>query len=257
MRIAYHPSSNLPRTLHYLTTLCFNDSIALDAGPIGLLGLPEEQAAIHDVVLTHAHIDHLATLPIFLENVYRLTPRPIAIHATRETIAALHAHVFNDCLFPTLELLNGLNPPFCTLHEIRPRVPFFVGGLQWEAVPLMHPTPCVGYRVRDERGAIVVATDTDDCPGLHELLFDTPRLRAVFLEASFPNSQTPLARASQHLTVGQFLDFAFRLPESVSIFAIHTKARFRKEISDAIRKAKRKNVSVFQAGQSIDLAQFD
>ena len=51
-----------------------NESIAIDAGAIGLFSSPKEQEKIRHVLLTHSHIDHLATLPIFIENVFTGKP---------------------------------------------------------------------------------------------------------------------------------------------------------------------------------------
>ena len=47
-----------------LTTFLINDNIAIDAGSLGF-ALPGEQLAkVEHVILTHSHLDHVASLPI-------------------------------------------------------------------------------------------------------------------------------------------------------------------------------------------------
>ena len=54
----------------FLTSYVINDSIAVDAGCLGYYKSPQDQARIKHVLISHSHIDHLASLPIFLENVF-------------------------------------------------------------------------------------------------------------------------------------------------------------------------------------------
>ena len=56
----------------FLTTYLINDVVAIDAGSLGFYGGPKQQSAIQHVIITHSHIDHVASLPIFLEQCPRL-----------------------------------------------------------------------------------------------------------------------------------------------------------------------------------------
>ena len=60
----------------------------------------EEQRKIKHVVLSHAHIDHLATLPIFLENTEEFAGTRVTIHGSEAVLDGLRRHVFNDCCGP-------------------------------------------------------------------------------------------------------------------------------------------------------------
>jgi glyoxylase-like metal-dependent hydrolase (beta-lactamase superfamily II) len=68
MQIELIPSSLPPSDLQFLVSFVINDSVAVDAGAIGLLADLQRQQAIRHVFITHEHLDHIATLPIFLEN---------------------------------------------------------------------------------------------------------------------------------------------------------------------------------------------
>ena len=41
--------------------------LAVDAGSVGLVGEPDDMGRIEGLVLTHAHIDHVASLPMWVE----------------------------------------------------------------------------------------------------------------------------------------------------------------------------------------------
>jgi len=57
-----------PAVRQYVISYLINDRVAIDAGCLGFNGTPEEQAATGHVFLSHSHVDHSASLPVFLEN---------------------------------------------------------------------------------------------------------------------------------------------------------------------------------------------
>ena len=48
----------------YVSSYLINESVAIDAGCLGLYGTPEQQACVRHVFLSHAHMDHVASLPL-------------------------------------------------------------------------------------------------------------------------------------------------------------------------------------------------
>ena len=58
----------------FLVSFLINESVVIDAGSIGLLADLERQRQVRHVFITHEHIDHIASLPILLENVYEPGP---------------------------------------------------------------------------------------------------------------------------------------------------------------------------------------
>ncbi|MGL6095401.1 MAG: MBL fold metallo-hydrolase, partial [Fimbriiglobus sp.] len=85
----------------FLTTFLFDGTLAVDAGSLGFWPDLAGQTAVRDIVLTHPHLDHVASLPIFLENVYGAGP-VVRVHARPEALDSLRRDVFNDRLFPDL-----------------------------------------------------------------------------------------------------------------------------------------------------------
>ena len=82
MRVELLPSSQPPSDQQFLVTYLINDRVAIDAGSIGLLADLKRQEQVEHVFVTHQHIDHIATLPILLENVYEPGPKTIHVRAS-------------------------------------------------------------------------------------------------------------------------------------------------------------------------------
>src|SRR5436305_12125374 len=79
-----------------LTSYLLNDTIAIDAGSLGFSLPGEKLAQIHDVILTHAHLDHTASLPVAIDAAYTYLNCPMRVHAAEPTLVAVRQHLFND-----------------------------------------------------------------------------------------------------------------------------------------------------------------
>src|SRR3974377_2099450 len=84
----------------YAASYLINGSVAIDAGCLGFNGTPQEQELVRHVFLTHAHADHTARLPVFIENAWTGSGTCPLIHGSRETLDGMQRHVFNDVLWP-------------------------------------------------------------------------------------------------------------------------------------------------------------
>src|SRR5260370_14851586 len=94
-----------------LTCFLIDDTVTLDAGSIGLALSPEQRRTVRDVIVTHPHMDHIASLPIYVDDLFRELERPIRLHATQEVIDLPDRHVVNDNLYPRSAGLNNEREP--------------------------------------------------------------------------------------------------------------------------------------------------
>jgi ribonuclease BN (tRNA processing enzyme) len=241
------------RENHYLTSLVVDEVLAVDIGGLGFSGDLAKQQKIRDVVFTHAHFDHIASLPFFLENVYKTAERPVRLHASRHVLDVLQRHVFNDELWPDFFNLGEGDDRFCALRTLDPEVPVRVGPLEVTPAEVTHPVPTFGFLVSSPGASVVIAPDTGPTERLWELARDREDLKAVFLDASFPAAYTWLADVSQHLTPALFAREIEKIGRPVPVYAIHLKARFRAEIERELERLALPALAIARPGEEVHL----
>ncbi len=231
MRIRMLGSSTKDAARHqYVASYLINDSVAIDAGCLGFNGTPQEQELVRHVFLTHAHADHTASLPIFVENAWTGSGTCPLIHGSRETLDGVQRHIFNDVLWPDFVALSRVMPPFLELHTLESEVAVEADGLRVTPVTVNHLIPTFGFVVSDGNSAVIFGGDSGATSRLWEVAHETPGLKAVFLEASFPNSMKRLAETSCHLTPEMFGAEVAKIPPGVKIVAVHLKVRYRTDL---------------------------
>lgn len=249
MQITLLPSSlgTAPDTsLAYLTTLLVNDAVAIDAGSLGFHGTPAEQARVRHVFLSHTHIDHIASLPIFLENAYAGGADPVTIHGSAEVLACLQSDLFNGRVWADFIELSRTQAPFLKLAPLKAGRPVEVAGLRLTPVPVHHAVPTFGFVIEDAAAAVVFTSDTGPTQEIWDRANALPSLKGVFLEATFPDAQAALAELTRHLTPATFAREVAKLRRPVPVIATHIKARYRAEV---VRELEALGLPQFQIGR--------
>jgi ribonuclease BN (tRNA processing enzyme) len=215
----------------YVSTYLINGTVAIDAGCLGLNGSPEQQSRVGHVFLTHAHADHIAGLPFFIENVWCATPACPIVYGSSQTLQAIRRSIFNNEIWPDFVALSEKTHPFLCLRALEPEIPIAVAGLVITPVMVDHSIPTFAYIVREGEKAVVFAGDSAPTTRLWQLAREMTGVHAVFLEASFPNRMRAIADASMHLTSELFGEEAAKAPPGSRIIAVHMKVRYRDEIA--------------------------
>ncbi|MGE3819311.1 MAG: MBL fold metallo-hydrolase [Isosphaeraceae bacterium] len=229
----------------FLTSYVIDDRLAVDAGSVGFDGSPESQERIRHVLISHSHIDHVASLPILVDNVFKAGPRPLTILGSPPVLESLRAHIFNDVVWPDLIRLSGGS---VRLQAIADRVPFEIDGLRILPVPVNHIVPTQGFIIADGNASVVFASDTCPTEEIWRFANATPNLKAVFLEVAFPDEMAGLAAASKHLTPTTFAAEVRKLDGHPRIIAVHIKPRFRATILEQLGRQGLINVEVVSPG---------
>ncbi|MGZ6987537.1 MAG: MBL fold metallo-hydrolase [Thermoanaerobaculia bacterium] len=220
---------------HRQTSFLVNDSLCVDAGAItGALPL-DAQALVRAVLVTHAHVDHVASLPFLVENVFGRHALPLEIVAPGEILAALRKHLFNDALWPDFSRLPDDVMPTVTFRAIPTREPFEIAGVVGTAVPVSHVVPTCGYVLSESASSIVFSGDTGPTEELWSAARARNDVKALFVECSFPDDLQHLADASKHLTPATLRLEIEKFPPEVPIYLYHMKppslGRLRAEIA--------------------------
>ena len=137
-----------------------NGSVAIDAGSIGMLSAVDEQRAIKHIFLSHSHLDHIATLPILLDNVYAFGPDCPTIYCSMTVRECLLQDMFNDRMWPDLIRLSQEESQFLKLVDLTGGETTEVEGVRLTAVELDHVVPVFGFIIEDSDSAIAIISDT-------------------------------------------------------------------------------------------------
>ena len=230
--------------------------LAVDAGSLGLVGEPAEMGRIAGLVLTHAHIDHVASLPMWVEALLSLDRAPVRVHASAGAVEALRAHLFSGPLFPDFEALREADGrPLMELVPFPEGAPFDLAGFQVSAFPVAHPVPTHGLLVDDGEQALLFGADSGPCEALWQVAASAPRLRAVVLEASFPERMQAIADGSGHLTPATLATELERVPDGVRVLLAHLKPAYRGEIIAELSRRVGDAVEFLEPGAWVDLGQ--
>jgi cAMP phosphodiesterase len=223
-----------------------NETVAIDAGSIGQLSPLNRQKSIRHIFLSHSHLDHIATLPVFLDNVYEPGPDSVTVYASEATQCALRENFFNEKVWPDLLRLSRTESPFLNFVTLSNEEPVEVESLKITPVELNHTVPTFGFIVQSLDSAIAIVSDTAPTTRIWQLLNNLDALRAVFVEASFPNSHRWLAEASKHLCPEQLAEELSKLSvPGLSFVATHLKPAFRAQIVSELESL---NIAGLQVG---------
>jgi cAMP phosphodiesterase len=218
------------RKHQFATSFVVNETIAIDAGCIGFLSPLSAQKQIRDVFLSHSHIDHIGTLPSFLDTVYEPGSNCPTVYGSPAVLNCLETDIFNERVWPDLIRLSALESPFLRMQALEPERPIIIGDTRITPVELNHVVPTLGFVIEQQDSAVAIVSDTGPSEAIWRVANATPQLKAVFLEASFPNSMTWLAERALHLTPELFLAEARKLKRPVPLIAIHLKPSFQEQI---------------------------
>ena len=216
--------------LQFLTSYLINGAFAIDAGSLGISLSLADQCKIKHIVLSHAHIDHLATLPIFLENTAESPGTQVTIHGSEAVLEGLRRHIFNDCVWPDLIRATSNSQPLFHLAALEPGRALEISGVRITPIPVNHAVPTMGFLLEEGDAAVVLPIDTGPTEELWRCANALPKVDAVFLEATFPNSMVGLAQIAKHLTPGMFAEEVRKLSHPAKIIAIHIKAALYDEV---------------------------
>ncbi len=237
--IRYNPSGFL-----------INKSVALDAGTLcGALTLPE-LTQIKYVFISHAHLDHIQSLPFLAEILFGKVQHPVVIVSIAEVIEVLQKHFFNGHLWPDFTRLPTPENRILAYQVIPVGKPVEVEGLRITAIQVSHIVPAVGFIVEESESAIVYSGDTWKTEELWKLAAQVDHLKAIFVESSFPDQLSELAMISGHLTPQlTFQEFNKVRRPDLPLYIYHMKPPYLDEIRRQVKKLRNKGVHLLRDGQ--------
>ncbi len=234
-----------------LTCFLIDECVAVDAGSIAMALSAEQRDTVRDIIVTHPHMDHIASLPIFIDDLYPTLKEPVRIHATQEVIELLERDVFNWNVYPRF---SGLQNDYGMVMEYVPipiGQPFSVAHLSVIAVPVNHIVPTIGLIVSDSRSSVAFSSDTAETDQFWEVVNKTGHLDALLIEASFPDKMAKLAEVSRHFTPASLSKELKKLNHNgMDILAVHLKPSYREIIIQELNALEIPKLGVMEPGRT-------
>lgn len=181
------------------SAMLVDDDVLIDAGTgIGDLAI-DELRPIRHVFLTHAHLDHIAGLPMLADSIFEKDfEKPLTVYAREETLRALQAHLFNDVIWPDFAKLPTIEQPMLRYRVCSPGDTVSIGQRDFYAIDVMHAVPSLGFTVQNSGGAFAVSGDTKTNETLWPVLNACDALKILVIEVSFPDELEQLAKDAGH-----------------------------------------------------------
>lgn len=232
-----------------VTTFLINDTVLLDAGCAASGLTLKEQARVDTVLISHAHLDHIADIPFLCIN--RDLDQPLHIHTIPEVIASLQLHILNDDIWPDFTRIPSPEKALMRFHPITPGRSFRVGELRALAVRVNHIVPTVGYFISDSKSTVLYSSDTGPTEDIWKRAREVKDLKAIILEVSFPNRMRRVAELSKHLTsemMGEELEKIDAV--DVPVYLYHAKPQHMAEIKREVARLRKRSITFLTQGKT-------
>jgi cAMP phosphodiesterase len=205
--------------------------VLIDAGTVVTALDGDDAGAIGDVVLSHAHLDHVKELP-FLAGA-RLDARrgPLRIHAVPAVLNDVRRHLFNDRIWPDLSVLPSRARPGIRYVPLRAGRASRIAGIAFTPVPVSHIVPCTGLIVEEGGRRLAYTSDTGPTDAIWRAA-NRAEVHAVLAEVSYPNRMARMAGITGHFTPALLArDLAKLERPDIPVYVYHLKPRNAPEIA--------------------------
>jgi mRNA degradation ribonuclease J1/J2 len=232
-----------------LTSYLINDTLAVDAGALSIGLTREEQLRLRSIVITHTHFDHVASLPFLFMDLFEDLREPIKLFATPADFDALQTHLFNPRMWVGLEILKNEHTELLAHEPMAAGRSFTAEGLRLTPIPVTHTILTHGLLVEDETSAVFFTSDTSATERAWQAVNDCAKLRAVFIDLSFPNRLTELARVSCHHSPETLIEEMEKIHPDATVYAIHLKTPYRDQITAEVEVLNHPRLVIAEVGR--------
>lgn len=218
-----------------MTSFLIDETVVVDAGSTTEALSIDEQRKIRHVLVSHSHMDHTASLPFLVENIFDHHEHPLTIHSTKSVLGLLRRAIFNNDTWPDFTKIPNDLAPLVQFVEVQPATPFTIDGLadgplEVRPVTVNHVVPTVGFVLRQNGVSLVFTSDTGPTRRIWEEANSAPDLAAVIVECSFPTRLQHVADVGRHLTPHTLARELEKLERDVPVYLSHFKPPHVKEL---------------------------
>ena len=242
-----------PHTCHTCSFL-LNDTLLLDAGTVASKLSLSEQKRIRHIILSHLHFDHIKGLPMLADNLSEQISAPITVAGLPDVIHGLRQHIFNTNVYPDFFSIPTAERPTFTSSFLKPGQVNSFSGVDVTPILVNHTVSTTGFIVQDRSSAFVYSGDTYSTDELWHEAKQIPHLNTAFIECSYPNSMTELARISKHLTPALLAQEFRKLDrDDIPVYAYHLKPAYKDQILRELRELHIPRLVVLEEDQTLTI----
>ncbi len=184
----------------HLMCIVIDDRVAIDAGSLALSCSEAQRRQVRDIILTHPHLDHVAGLPLYVDDLFATLTEPVRVHATDEVIEILERDIFNWSVYPRFSELKNDHGTVLEYREFERGGSFKAAHLKIRSVAVNHKVAACGYIICAGKVSVGITGDTYEPDRIWKAFNESSDLKAVLVECAFPNEMAELAEVSNHLT---------------------------------------------------------
>lgn len=233
----------------HLLSIVIDDLVAIDAGSLAFSCSDLQRQQIRDIVLTHTHLDHIAGLPLYIDDLFASLTEPVRVHATREMIDILETNIFNWSIYPRFSELRNEHGAVVEYREFGKGAAFEAGHLTFKSIAVNHKVSANGYIVSDGISSVAITGDTAETDDFWIECNKTEGLKAILVECAFPNELSDLASVSYHLTPMRLGDELKKLNDyDGPSYIINMKPMYRDRIIAQLKEESLPNVHILELG---------
>lgn len=219
----------------HLSSYLLDEKTVIDAGNL-IQSLGDDFLKLDNILITHAHYDHIVDLPIAIDAFYARLQKPLNIFATQEVIDILKENLFNNKIWPDFSNILLMNQSENTIlfHSLEYFKEYTIGNFRFKPYPNFHTFGSSGYIIND---TLVFTSDTFLCSHTWDFLNNNMNLKHLIIEVSFPSVLNTLAVSSKHLTPTLLSNELKSLKRNdVKIYINHIKFEYIDEIIEELKE---------------------
>ncbi len=234
----------------HLACFVIDDCVAIDAGSLAMAAAGKQKELIRDIILTHAHLDHIAGLPLFIDDLFAKLKVPVSVYATNDVIEVLERNIFNWDIYPNFAELTNQNGAVLKYCPFETGENFLVKHLSVKSIKVNHKVPTVGFVISDEKTTFAISSDTSEMNGFWDVINSEKNLDALLIECAFPDELKDLAQVSHHLTPKMLFNELKKFDcKNCPIYVINIKPMYFEEVVRQVENLGVENLEILQVGK--------
>ena len=237
----------------HLTSMVVDGVVAFDAGSLAMAATTQIRSSVRDVVVSHAHLDHIAGLPLFIDDLFASLTEPVRIHATRAVLDTLEQHIFNWSVYPRFSELENEYGAVMEYSELLPNQASGIRHLTVVPIEVNHKVPSCGFVISDGQATVASTGDTAPTDQFWERVSGLESVSAVLVECAFPDRLDGLAENSHHLTPSGLAAELEKLDRAdCRILVSNIKPMYRDETVSELRKLRIDRLEILEVGRTYE-----